>query len=99
MADARRTEDSGDARMREYVESLFDEMEQKLALQRSVVLRCMDGMSAARGAAGGAVRERELRVALMEAIEVLEDTKRAFKSKRLGDLREKLVRVLAATAT
>ncbi len=43
------------------------------------------------GAAG------ELRQALYETIEVLEETRRAFKSKRLEALRKKLMKVLMAT--
>jgi len=41
---------------------------------------------------------RKLREVLTEVIEVLEETRRAFKSKRLEALRKKLVRVLAEDA-
>ena len=37
----------------------------------------------------------KFRQTLLEAIEVLEDTRKSFKSKRLEQLRRKLVRVLA----
>jgi hypothetical protein len=40
------------------------------------------------------IGESRLKEALKEAIEVLEDTRKAFKSKRLGELRKKLTQVL-----
>ena len=39
-------------------------------------------------------RERQLREALQEAVEVIEETRRSFKSKRLEALRKKLTQVL-----
>jgi YesN/AraC family two-component response regulator len=45
----------------------------------------------------GSVRSLELSKALEETIEVLEKTKRVFKSKDLGELRAKLEQVLAAS--
>jgi len=39
-------------------------------------------------------RERQLREALQEAIEVIEETRRSFKSKRLEAFRKKLTQVL-----
>ena len=83
--------------LRVYVEALFDEMQQRVAHQRAVVLRCLDGAAATAGDAEGAQRQQELVAALKETVSVLEETKRSFKSKRLGELREKLERVLAAT--
>lgn len=80
--------------LRAYVESVFDEMLQRMTHQRDVVLRCLDGLPAG---AGPVRRQQELQDALREAIEVLEETKRSFKSKRLGELREKLARVLAGS--
>ncbi len=50
-----------------------------------------DGDDTASGSAG------ELRQALYETIEVLEETRKAFKSKRLEALRKKLMKVLMAT--
>ena len=41
------------------------------------------------------LRERRVREILLEAIEVLEGTKKAFKSKQLETLRKKMIRVLA----
>jgi hypothetical protein len=43
-------------------------------------------------------QRRHLRRALREAIEVLEDTRRSFKSKQLEALRRQLIRVLAEDA-
>jgi len=39
-------------------------------------------------------RERHLEATILEAVRVLEETKRAFKSKRLGGLRQQLLNVL-----
>jgi hypothetical protein len=39
-------------------------------------------------------RERKLKEAIKEAVEVLEETKKAFKSKRLESLRKRLTQVL-----
>ncbi len=78
--------------MRAYVESLFDDVEQRLALQRSVVMRWID---AAGKSPAVTPREQMLREALQEAVAVLEETKQSFKSKRLGELRAKLERTLA----
>ncbi len=88
------------AAMRAYVATLFDEMQQRVAHQRAVVLHCIDGLNAP-GASAEAVarRLRELEDAVREAIDVLEETKRSFKSKRLGELRAKLARVLAGADT
>lgn len=95
MADARMTAGSDGPLLRAYVETVFEEMQQRMAQQREAVLRCLDGLSAAAADPGRGRRQRELQDALREAIEVLEETKRSFKSKRLGELREKLARVLA----
>jgi hypothetical protein len=42
-------------------------------------------------------RDRRLRDALLEAIKVLDESRKAFKSKRLEALRKKLIEVLADT--
>lgn len=42
-------------------------------------------------------RETRLREAIKEAIEVLEESRKAFKSKNLGTLRKNLIRVLIET--
>ncbi len=39
-------------------------------------------------------REREMRAAIQEAIEVLEESRKSFKSKRLEGLRKRLTQVL-----
>lgn len=81
--------------LRVYVESLFDEMQQRVAHQRAVVMRCLDGAVVTAGDAEAAQRQQELVEVLKETVAVLEETKRSFKSKRLGELRAKLERVLA----
>jgi len=50
--------------------------------------------NASRCTRSGSDRELELEQAIHEAIEVLEDTRKSFKSKQLGALRKKLIRVL-----
>lgn len=42
--------------------------------------------------------KRRLKETLLEAIQVLEESRKAFKSKQLEALRKKLIRVLAETA-
>jgi len=97
MGEAPDNLDQSMAAMRVYVETLFDEMQQKLVHQRLVVLRCMDGMIRPAVDASALRRQRELQDAVHETIEVLEETKKSFKSKRLGDLRSKLERVLTGS--
>lgn len=43
------------------------------------------------------VKESRMRTAIKEAIEVLEESRRAFKSKRLEELRKRLTQVLIDT--
>jgi len=64
----------------------------------SSVLEFRDVVSALASAPAGAesVRALELSKAVHETVEVLEKTKRVFKSKDLGELRQKLEAVLAA---
>ncbi|MBE2215098.1 MAG: response regulator [Opitutaceae bacterium] len=64
----------------------------------SSVLEFRDVVSALAAAPAGAesVRALELSKAVHETVEVLEKTKRVFKSKDLGELRQKLEAVLAA---
>jgi YesN/AraC family two-component response regulator len=66
----------------------------------SSVLEFRDVVSALAAAPAGAesVRALELSKAVHETVEVLEKTKRVFKSKDLGELRQKLEAVLAAAS-
>ena len=66
----------------------------------SSVVEFRDVVSALASAPAGAesVRALELSKAVQETVEVLEKTKRVFKSKDLGELRQKLEAVLAAAA-
>jgi YesN/AraC family two-component response regulator len=66
----------------------------------SSVLEFRDVVSALAAAPAGAesVRSLELSKAVHETVEVLEKTKRVFKSKDLGELRQKLEAVLAAAS-
>lgn len=81
----------GDVQIR-HVELVFDELERLVSLHRRMALGEVELTA---GLFGRQDREQELKQAIAEAVAVLEETKRAFKSKRLADLREKLERVLA----
>jgi YesN/AraC family two-component response regulator len=61
-------------------------------------LREVVGVIASTPAGADSVRSLELSRALQETIEVLEKTKRVFKSKDLGDLRQRLEAVLTAVS-
>jgi hypothetical protein len=98
MANPPDTAERAAAAMRTYVTALFDEMQQRMAHQRAVVLQCLEGLTGPDAPEGAARRALELEKAVREAIEVLEETKRSFKSKRLGELREKLAKVLVTTS-
>jgi hypothetical protein len=78
-----------------YLERLFADTRQKLELQQRAVMLCLDGMEAMSSSSAAATQQQVLLAALQETVEVLEETKRSFKSKRLGELRAKLERVLA----
>ena len=62
-------------------------------------LREVVGVIASTPAGADSVRSLELSRALQETIEVLEKTKRVFKSKDLGELRQRLEAVLTAVST
>jgi hypothetical protein len=89
--------------MREYVTQLADEITARVVHQRQTMLKLLD----AEGQAGGPISycplvdcspRRKYRSALNEAVRVLEETRRSFKSKQLEDLRKKLQAVLAEDA-
>ena len=76
-----------------YLDAIFKDIQERLEHQRDAVRLCLDRCeSSGEGVKGGSASLVE---ALRETVEVLEETKRSFKSKRLGELREKLERVLA----
>lgn len=80
--------------MKIYLETLFDEMQQRLVLQRTVMMQCLDGLAAHSGDLAMKRRYQELQNAVRDTIDVLEETKKSFKSKQLGELRNRLERVL-----
>ncbi len=73
------------------IEALIDDLELRLSLLRRMIRESLQDRqpTSSRG------ENRELKKALLETIRVLEETKRSFKSKQLGQLREHLLRVLA----
>lgn len=84
----------------EYLERLAEEIRERAERQRLLCRRLLGG-----AAAGGAVRSgcfasdcrrvAAMRAAIRETIEVLEQTRSAFKSKRLEVMRRKLIDVLS----
>lgn len=86
--------------LREYVMSLSEEIALRVAHERDVILAYLDGEESE----GGRIAYCPLvncgpqliyRAALQEAVTVLEETRRSFKSRQLEELRKKLQAVLA----
>ena len=84
----------------EYVDSVTRELQRQIEQLREMLL--YDAESGRVPACSSCPRadvdcpvKVKYRQTLLEVIEVLEETKQAFKSKRLGVMREKLIRMLA----
>lgn len=86
--------------LREYVMRLSGEIALRVAHERDVILAYLDGEESE----GGRIAYCPLvncgpqliyRAALQEAVTVLEETRRSFKSRQLEELRKKLQAVLA----
>ncbi|HMO98362.1 MAG TPA: hypothetical protein PKE26_04560 [Kiritimatiellia bacterium] len=82
------------AALRAHIDGLFADMRLRLEHQHQALLLCLDGLEGASTDASAIAGQRKLLEAVRETVDVLEQTKRSFKSKRLGELREKLERVL-----
>lgn len=89
--------------LREYVIKVSEEIALRVAHERDVVLAFLDGEQSE----GGRIAFCPLvhcgplqtyRAALQEAITVLEETRRSFKSRQLEELRKKLQAVFAEDA-
>jgi hypothetical protein len=83
----------------EYSDRVAEELHRRIDLQRALIGRLLAGVAAP----GAGVtcplvacpRLSKVEEAVREAIEVLEETRSAFKSKRLEVLRKKLIGVLS----
>lgn len=83
------------ASFKSLIEDLFDDLAKRIMDQRSAVLRSLDAEMSTQVVPTSLNREERLTMALREAIDVLEETKRAFKSKKLALLRSRLEDVLS----
>ena len=89
----------GGMSVEEYAGRIAEEMHRRVDLQRALIVRLLaDGLPV--GAWGtcplvGCPRLSKIEEAVKEAIEVLDETRRAFKSRRLEVLRKKLTDVLS----
>ncbi len=86
--------------LREYVTKVSEEIALRVAHERDVVLALLDGEEAEGGRIAycplvDCAPRNKYRVALQEAVNVLEETRRSFKSRQLEELRKKLQAVLA----
>jgi len=84
----------------EYVDRIAEEMHQRVEHQRSVFRQVLAGCGNGTGPTAycplvDCGRLSRLRAALQETIDVLEETRSSFKSKRLEVMRKKLIDILA----
>ncbi len=89
--------------MREYVTQIAEEISARVNHQRETMLKLLEAEERADGPIPycplvDCSPRRKYRAALTEAVRVLEETRRSFKSKQLEDLRKKLQAVLAEDA-
>ncbi|HKS97872.1 MAG TPA: hypothetical protein VJV74_17280 [Terriglobia bacterium] len=92
-----------DVDLREYVTEMARELTERVGHQREVLLKYLDE----RQPQGQAIDycplidcspRQKYRAALLEAIRVIEETRRSFKSRQLEELRKRLEGVLADDA-
>lgn len=101
-AEAPEKEVPGDMRIGEYVDRIAEEMHDRVEFQRRLFKQVLAG--------GGDGTERlaycplvdcnrlsRLRAAVQETIEVLDETRSSFKSKRLEVMRKRLIDILAGS--
>lgn len=93
-----------DVDLREYVTEMAREMTERVSHQREVLLKYLDE----RQQHGQVIDycplidcspRQKYRAALLEAIRVIEETRRSFKSRQLEELRKRLEGVLAEDAS
>ena len=85
---------AGCTSLKSLIEDLFDDLAKRITDQRRAVLRSLDEDISTQAVSNSLNREAKLTLALREAIDVLEETKQAFKSKKLARLRSRLEDVL-----
>ena len=101
-AEATAKEVRGDMGVEEYVDRIAEEMHERVEFQRRLFKQVLAG--------GGDGSERQtycplvdckrlskLQAAVQEAIEVLDETRSSFKSKRLEVMRKRLIDILAGS--
>jgi hypothetical protein len=93
-------ESCGGMRIEEYVDRIAEEMHQRVEHQRSVFRQILGDRGNGAGPSAycplvDCARLSRLRAALQETIDVLEETRSSFKSKRLEVMRKKLIDILA----
>lgn len=92
-----------DIDLREYVTKVSEEIALRVAHERDVVLAFLDGEESEGGRIAycplvDCAPVHKYRTALLEAVTVLEETRRSFKSRQLEELRKKLQAILAEDA-
>ena len=101
-AEAAAKEDRGEMRVEEYVDRIAEEMHERVEFQRRLFKQLLAG--------GGNALDRpaycplvdcprlsRLQAALRETIEVFEETRSSFKSRRLEVMRKRLIDILAGS--
>lgn len=83
----------------DFVEKSVEDLQHRIEMHRHLVTSALDkgmgsDMSNRLFVGSGSPHEIKLKEGIKEAIEVLEQTRKAFKSKRLADLRRKLTQLL-----
>jgi hypothetical protein len=83
----------------EIIDQSAEELHQKIDMHRYLMATILDKKASERKLnqvpLPNSHRELQLRGAIIDTIEVLEETRKAFKSKRLEGLRKKLTQLLA----
>ncbi len=88
----------------EFVNGVAGDLTDRIEQQRRVLLKLIDerresGLSVNYCPLIDCAPQQKYRAAVREAIQVLEDTRRSFKSRQLEDLRKRLEHLLADDAT
>jgi hypothetical protein len=101
-ADATAKEVRGDMGVEEYVDRLAEEMHERVEFQRRLLKQVLAGGGNALGATAycplvDCPRLSRLQAALRETIEVFEETRSSFKSRRLEIMRKRLIDILAGS--
>lgn len=89
----------GEVRLEEYLDRIAEELHERVEHQRIVLRKALGGSDAGRDPIpncplANCARVERLRSAIRETIVALEETRSAFKSKRLEVMRKKLIGIL-----